>query len=85
MVDISMCSGKGCSRKKDCFRFTATANKYRQSYFAEPPAKENGVNCDYFMSNKNLGEIFDEAMKKEGFKRIPVGPLPLRKLKKSKK
>lgn len=33
---------------------------------------------------KTLGEIFDNAMKKEGFKPIPVGPLPLRRLKKAK-
>ncbi len=33
---------------------------------------------------KALGEIFDDAMKKEGFKSIPVGPSPLRRLKKAK-
>ncbi len=33
-------------------------------------------------NKKSLGEIFDDAMKKEGFKSIPVGPSPLRKSKK---
>ncbi len=32
----------------------------------------------------NLEEIFDDAMKKAGFKPIPVGPLPLKRLEKTK-
>jgi hypothetical protein len=78
MVDISMCTGNGCLRKNDCYRFTATADKYRQSYFAKPPVKRGGIDCEYFMPNtsNNLNKIFDDAMKKAGFKPIPVGPSP---------
>lgn len=32
-----------------------------------------------------LGKIFDVAMRGEGFKSIPVGPSPLRRLKKANK
>lgn len=37
MPDITMCSGEGCVIKEDCYRFKATPNEYRQSYFTEPP------------------------------------------------
>jgi len=33
----------------------------------------------------DLVRIFDEAMRKEGFKIIPVGPSPLRRLKRANK
>ena len=39
MADITMCSGTNCPRKKECYRFTAQANEYRQSWFCEPPFK----------------------------------------------
>jgi hypothetical protein len=49
---------------------------------------EGGIDCGYFMPNNsnNLEKIFDDAMKKAGFKPIPVGPslFPLRKSKKLK-
>jgi hypothetical protein len=32
MADISMCLGRGCKVKDECYRFTATPNPYRQSY-----------------------------------------------------
>ena len=46
MPDISMCTGKDCSLKKDCYRFNANPSKFRQSYLAKPPIKDD--NCDYY-------------------------------------
>ena len=34
MPDISMCSNKYCSRKKECYRFMCIPDKYRQSYMS---------------------------------------------------
>lgn len=50
MADITKCSGKDCPFKEVCYRYTATANEFRQSFFVEPPIK-NGE-CDEFWSNK---------------------------------
>lgn len=51
MADITMCNGKDCSLKETCYRFTATPNTHRQSYFIEAPIK-NGE-CEHFWNNKN--------------------------------
>ena len=32
MADISMCLNKNCPLRMGCYRFTAKANSYRQSY-----------------------------------------------------
>lgn len=39
MSDITMCEGTGCPFRDSCYRFTAEANPYRQSYFMEVPLK----------------------------------------------
>ena len=48
MPDIAMCWGDNCPIKETCYRFTATPSKWRQSYFAETPIKEDNT-CDHFM------------------------------------
>jgi hypothetical protein len=50
MPDISMCSGRDCPMKQNCYRFTAKASDY-QSFFMNPPIKEDGT-CDYFWNNE---------------------------------
>ena len=48
MSDISKCDpGESCPHREKCYRFTAPANEYAQSYFAKPPIKEDGT-CDFF-------------------------------------
>lgn len=37
MSDITMCKGVNCPVKKQCKRFAAKENPYRQSWFLEPP------------------------------------------------
>lgn len=39
MSDICKCEGTGCPMSSSCYRFTAEANPYRQSYFMEVPLK----------------------------------------------
>lgn len=47
MADITMCEGKGCTKREECYRFTATPNEYRQSYFVGTPIQEDG-DCEHF-------------------------------------
>ena len=44
--DITMCVGTDCPHKEGCYRFTAKANEYRQSYFTVPPIKDG--KCEYY-------------------------------------
>ena len=49
MPDITMCNGIGCEAKETCYRYKAIPNEHRQSYFLEPPIKNNG--CEYYYFN----------------------------------
>lgn len=58
MADITMCYGVKCRStcpiKDDCYRHTAVANPYRQSYFVTAPFVINEdmtVYCDAFSPN----------------------------------
>ena len=46
MPDISMCHDKTCTKRKDCYRYRAQANEFRQSYFMGSPKNEDG-SCDH--------------------------------------
>lgn len=54
MPDISMCKGTNCKRRFECYRYTADANPYRQSYFGVVPVRvvKGGQVCDYFYPNQ---------------------------------
>jgi benzoyl-CoA reductase/2-hydroxyglutaryl-CoA dehydratase subunit BcrC/BadD/HgdB len=58
MADITMCCGDACKKKSKCYRYTANAHPYRQSFFAVVPlnvAEEDGKEvqtCDYFWDNR---------------------------------
>ena len=51
MPDISLCSGNNCNLKENCYRYKATPNPYRQSYFGNPPLEEDG-SCKFFWGYK---------------------------------
>ena len=50
MADITKCPGEKdkivCPYKDQCYRFTAKADKYGQSYFMELPLKDG--KCDHY-------------------------------------
>lgn len=48
---MTMCRSTVCPKRETCHRFRAEANKYRQSYFAEPPHSEG--KCEYYIEVKN--------------------------------
>ena len=49
MPDIRMCQGGDCPLKDNCYRFTATPNEWRQSYFSNTPWEEEEKNCEYYI------------------------------------
>lgn len=51
MADITMCHWKWCDKKEKCYRHTAKANPYRQSYFMNEPIEEDW-SCEYFFNIK---------------------------------
>ena len=52
MPDITMCTGEDCPMKDGCYRFTANANEFMQSYFMNAPIKEDNT-CDHYWPNKD--------------------------------
>ena len=59
MADITMCGNKTCSKREDCYRFTAPPNEWIQSYFYPDPTPtlhigalgEEVVACAHFLLN----------------------------------
>jgi hypothetical protein len=51
MADITMCKGIECPIKKDCYRFTAIPNKYRQSAFLNSPYDKDKKECKRKIEN----------------------------------
>ncbi len=51
-MDMTLCKGVGCPYKAECYRHTATPNKYRQSYFLESPIRD--YICEYYIYNDSL-------------------------------
>jgi hypothetical protein len=56
MADITKCNGQGCPVKEKCYRYTAKESMY-QSYFSEPPIKDN--KCDMYWG-ENSEYIFNQ-------------------------
>ena len=53
MADITMCLGQMCAKKETCYRFTATPNEHRQSYFVAPPISMLTGECEMFIEDKD--------------------------------
>lgn len=57
MPDITMCGSEQCGLKETCYRNPASGtepSEYRQSWFVEPPIKDNGF-CHYYWETKKSG------------------------------
>lgn len=48
-MDITMCKGGACKRKRNCFRYMASPDKFYQSYFETPPCSWDGNMCGDFI------------------------------------
>jgi hypothetical protein len=51
MSDIAKCQDNNCPSKDICYRYTAPANEYRQSYGIFN-REEDADNCDMFWNTK---------------------------------
>jgi hypothetical protein len=47
MSDITKCRGDNCPHRVKCYRFIAPGSVDYQSYFVDPPIKDDG-SCEYF-------------------------------------
>ena len=66
MADITMCKGTGCPMKDNCYRHTAKACEFRQSYFMVVPLtymREDEVTCEHFWNNSGYDYIIDDRNK----------------------
>ena len=54
MPDISMCKGVNCPLTFNCYRFTAKANPYRQTFMVETPWDEEKKECEYYLPNEKI-------------------------------
>lgn len=59
MPDITMCKGTNCPQKEQCYRFTAKANDLWQSYFVEPPIKDD--KCDMYWDNEIKNKTYEQS------------------------
>lgn len=61
MSDITKCKGDSCPVKEHCYRFTAQADEYMQSYFCSEPGKhhkDGKFTCDSYWGD-NADKIHD--------------------------
>jgi len=63
MPDISMCANRTCPKAKDCYRFRAIPNPYRQAYSSFAP-DESG-HCGYFSPIEGYSEQYLQPYPKD--------------------
>ena len=47
MADITMCNGRACPLKENCYRYKATPSDFWQAYFTLEPYDHEKKECDY--------------------------------------
>ena len=52
-----MCNGDNCPLKETCYRYLATPNPYRQSFFETPPYNEQDKDCEYFIDDTKIAKL----------------------------
>ena len=55
MSDITKCDSKDCPIRETCYRYTAEANEYWQSYFTTPPLKDG--KCEEYWDRSDTGPL----------------------------
>jgi len=56
MVDISMCTGRGCNDKNTCFRYLAFPDEY-QSYIMIDTRDMDREKCEMYWRCRNAKEL----------------------------
>ena len=75
MADITKCEDTLCPSKETCYRYTAPASEYYQSY-GKFNREEDAYNCDMYWDNKPNDKIDDKEFI-ELFKKLKVIKLKL--------
>ena len=75
MADITKCEDNLCPSKETCYRYTAPASEYYQSYGLFN-REEDADNCDMYWDNKPNKKIDDKEFI-ELFKKLKVINLKL--------
>ena len=75
MADITKCEDTLCPSKETCYRYTAPASEYYQSY-GKFNREEDAINCDMYWDNKPNKKIDDKEFI-ELFKKLKVINLKL--------
>lgn len=52
MSDISKCKGTKCPLRETCYRYTAKASEFMQSYFVGTPYDKKDKDCEYYWETK---------------------------------
>ena len=55
MADITMCRDEECKQKDTCYRFTAKASSFWQSYFMKSPREGN--KCEHYWEIKEKKNV----------------------------
>ena len=63
MPDIAMCEGTGCPMRDNCYRYRATPDELRQSYFSNVPYDDESEDCDHYWAYKYDGCGHDQNEK----------------------
>ena len=57
MADISKCNGDGCTLKESCYRFTAEANSFWQSYGVFNQDLET-MKCEHYWDTSKMKKLW---------------------------
>ena len=55
MSGITKCTDEECVHKECCYRYVASPDAVRQSYFTKSPLRKDGA-CDYFIESDGVEE-----------------------------
>jgi hypothetical protein len=61
MPDMSMCEGTDCPLKETCYRYTAMANEFRQTYLFDIPFDKEKGKCDFYWPSKIMKDGKDKV------------------------
>lgn len=67
MADITKCEGANCPIKENCYRYTAKANEFRQSYFTDPPIKDGKCEMYWGENSQRIWNQLNDIVKAQRF------------------
>jgi hypothetical protein len=56
-----MCEGTDCPLKETCYRYTAIANEFRQTYLFDIPFDKEKEKCEFYWPSKIMKDGKDKV------------------------